>query len=224
MRGGSVATVTAKNLRLQPSKREVTLTPASRQRADAYASGMMDDGELKFLAAVAHAFTWSEDDIAVEIGSHSGRTAAFLAETLAEIGCPNVVLSIDPFERVSKDRLNPQGKYRRYVKTMRERGLQDRCVALVGYSHHVAPAVADRIGLLLVDGNHEYSSVSRDLALFAPKLLPGGFVFLDDYTNTYPGVVKATEEFVAAAPDFKLLHRSYFAILQRRAVPADGGA
>lgn len=207
--------MTGKTLKLQPSKREVSLSAASLSRADAYASGMMDDGELKFLAAVTQSFRWSTPDIAVEIGSHSGRTAAFLAETLSEIGAANLVLSIDPFERVPKDRLNPQGKYRRYRKTMRDRNLQDRCVALVGYSHHVAAAVADRIGLLLVDGNHEYASVQQDLALFCPKVLPGGFVFLDDYTNTYPGVVRATEEFVAAAPDFELLHRSYFAILQR---------
>ena len=205
----------ARTLRLQPSGRELALSQASLERANASASGMMDDGELKFLAA-AQAYDWSPDDIAVEIGSHTGRTAAFLAETLAEVGASNVVLSIDPFERVSGSRLNPRGKYRRYLKTMRDRGLEDRCVPLVGFSHQVASTVADRVGLLLVDGNHEYESVQLDLAHFAPKVLSGGFVFLDDYTGTYPGVVKATEEFVAANADFALLHRSYFAILTRR--------
>lgn len=200
---------------MQPSGIRLHLSEASRVRADSFASGMMDDGELKFLAAATHSYTWTAGTLVVEIGSHSGRTAAFLAETLSEIGATNVVLSIDPFERVARDRLNPQGKYRRYVKTMRERGLQDRCVALIGYSHHVADAVADRVGLLLVDGNHEYDSVVRDLALYGPKVLPGGYVFLDDYTGTYPGVVKATEEFVASRADFHLLHRSYFAVLQR---------
>jgi predicted O-methyltransferase YrrM len=202
-------------LRLQPSRLELELTTNSLARADAFASGMMDDGELKFLAAVTHAFPWSGGDLVVEIGTHTGRTAVFLAETLAEIGSDSLVLSIDPFERVEKSRLNPQGKYRKYVKTMREHGLQDRCVVLVGFSHHVAPAVSDRIGLLLVDGNHDYASVRQDLALYGPKVLPGGFVFLDDYTGTYPGVVKATEEYVAGHEDFVLLHRSYFAILQR---------
>lgn len=202
-------------LKLQPSRRELALTASSRARGDAFASGMMDDGELKFLAAVTQAFPWSAGDLVVEIGTHTGRTAVFLAETLDEIGADNVILSIDPFERVQKSRLNPQGKYRKYVKTMRERGLEDRCIALVGFSHHVAPAVADRIGVLLVDGNHDYASVRQDLALFGPKVLPGGYVFLDDYTGTYPGVVKATEEYVAAHQDFVLLHRSYFAILQR---------
>ena len=206
----------ARTLKLQPSGRELVLSQASLERANAYASGMMDDGELKFLAAAALAYEWSPDDIAVEIGSHTGRTAAFLAETLAEAGAANVVLSIDPFERVSGSRLNPRGKYRRYLKTMRDRGLEDRCVPLVGFSHHVAPTVAARVGLLLVDGNHEYESVQLDLAHFAPKVLAGGFIFIDDYTGTYPGVVKATEEFVAANQNFALLHRSYFAILWRR--------
>lgn len=207
--------MTARTLKLQPSEHELALSAESLARADRYASAMMDDGELKFLAAVAQAFAWSENDIAVEIGSHTGRTAAFLAETLSEIGASNLVLSIDPFERVGNSRLNPQGKYRKYLKTMRRRGLEDRCVPLVGFSQHVASAVPERIGLLLVDGNHDHDSVRTDLALFAPKVLPGGFIFLDDYTDTYPGVVEATEEFVSAARDFQLRHRSYFAILQR---------
>lgn len=151
----------------------------------------------------------------VEIGSYAGETAAFVAETLAEAGHDNPVLSIDPFERVSGSRLNPKGKYRRYMRTMRSRGLQDRCHALVAYSHEAAVAVPDRIGLLIIDGNHEYESVARDLELYAPKVLPGGFIFLDDHTDTYPGVVTATAEFLGANSSFRLIHQAYFAILQR---------
>ena len=125
---------------------------------------MMDDGELGCLAGVALAFPWSRDSLVVEIGSYAGETAAFVAETLAEAGHGNPVLSIDPFERVSGSRLNPKGKYRRYMRTMRSRGLQDRCHALVAYSHEAAVVVPDRIGLLIIDGNHEYESVARTLA------------------------------------------------------------
>ena len=207
--------MSTRTLRMQPSGHEVVLSAASQIRADRYASQMIDDGELKFLAAAIHAFDWAEGHIVAEIGSHTGRTAAFLAETLAEVGASNLVLSIDPFERVRRSKLNPRGNYRRYRKTMRVRNLEDRCVVLVGYSHQVASAVANRVGLLLIDGNHDYASVQQDLSLYAPKVLAGGYVFLDDYTDTYPGVVRATEEFVAVTPEFELLHRSYFAILQK---------
>jgi hypothetical protein len=103
---------------------------------------------------------------------------------------------------------------------MRDRELEDRCVPVVAFSQHAAAAVTDRIGLLIIDGNHEYESVVLDLALYSPKVLPGGFVFLDDYTDGYPGVVRATAEFLESNPEFRLLHQAHFVILQR-AEPTD---
>lgn len=203
------------NLKFSPSGFRAMVPPSAAHRADAYSSDMMDDGELRYLAAVALAYQWAPDDLVVEIGTYAGTTAAFVAETLAEAGHLNKVLSIDPFERVSHTRLNPGGKYRRYVRTMRQRGLEDRCLPLVAYSHDAAPAVTARIGLLIIDGDHEHASVSRDLALYAPKVRSGGFIFLDDHTDTYPGVVRATSEFVGQDHGFELLHQSYFAILRR---------
>lgn len=193
---------------------EVPSSAVERARRDA--SDMMDDGELKALAAVALAFPWLPAAFVVEIGSYAGATAAFVAETLVEAGHGNRVLSIDPFERVTKTLNNPAGKYRRYQKTMRQRGLESRCLPLIAYSQDAAAVVGDDIGLLIVDGNHEHESVARDLALFAPKVLPGGFIFLDDFTSTYPGVIRATEEFLESAPDYRLIHRSYYAIVQRK--------
>ena len=204
-----------RTLTFDPSNFQASFPASVGVRADEYASKMMDDGELRYLASIALTFPWSPEALVVEIGSYAGSTAAFVAETLAEGGHGNHVLSIDPFERVPHTRKNPQGKYRRYLRTMRERGLEDRCLPLVAFSQDAAVAVPDRIGLLIIDGNHAYESVSRDLALYAPKVLSGGFIFLDDHTDTYPGVAKAVTEFVAANPAFELLHQTYFAILQR---------
>ena len=176
---------------------------------------MMDDGELRYLAGIVLAFPWSPGELVVEIGSYSGMTAAFVAETLAEAGLDNRVLSIDPFERVPHTRKNPQGKYKGYLRTMQERGLEDRCLPLVAYSQDAAVVVPDRVGLLIVDGNHEYESVAQDLALYASKVLPGGFIFLDDHTETYPGVIKAVADFGDSGSGFELIHQTYFAILRR---------
>ncbi|MGI9648423.1 MAG: class I SAM-dependent methyltransferase, partial [Acidimicrobiia bacterium] len=169
-------------LTFNPSGFQAVVTAAATARAVSYSSEMMDDGELRYLAAIAGSFAWERDDLVVEIGSYSGMTAAFVAETLGEAGHENKVLSIDPFDRVRHTRLNPGGKYKRYLRTIRERGLEDRCLPLVAYSQDAAPAVPERIGLLIVDGDHEHESVATDLALYAPKVRPGGFIFLDDHT------------------------------------------
>ncbi|MGI9610007.1 MAG: class I SAM-dependent methyltransferase, partial [Acidimicrobiia bacterium] len=123
---------------------EIPASAVRRSRRDA--SDMMDDGELKALAAVALSFPWQPEAFVVEIGSYAGATAAFVAETLVEAGHGNRVLSIDPFERVKRTLNNPQGKYRRYQKTMRRRGLENRCLPLIGYSQDAAAVVGDHIG------------------------------------------------------------------------------
>lgn len=202
-------------LTFTPSGFVATIPETVVKRADEYSSVMMDNAELSCLAGAALAFPWTPDALAVEIGSYEGTTAAFLAESMFDAGHLNHIISIDPFERAPTSPGNPAGKYEVYLKTMHDRGLEDRCVPLVAFSHHAAPAVPDRIGFLIVDGNHEFESVQQDLALYAPKVLPGGFIFLDDYTEAYPGVVRATDEFVEASADFTLLHKSWFAILQR---------
>ena len=191
------------------------LSDTVAKRAAKYSSDMMDDGELSCLAGAALAFPWTPEAIVVEIGSYHGMTAAFVAESLYDAGHLNHVLSIDPFERAPTSPGNPAGQYSAYLKTMRNRGLEDRCIPLVAFSHQAAPVVPDRVGLLIVDGNHDYDSVTQDLALFAPKVLPGGFIFLDDHTDSYPGVIRATAEFLTSHPDFALLHESWFAILRR---------
>ncbi len=203
------------NLTFAPSGFTTTIPDTVTKRAAEYSSVMMDDAELSCLAGAALSFRWTPDALVVEIGSYEGMTAAFLAECMSDAGHLNHVVSIDPFERAPTSPGNPAGKYKAYLRTMHDRGLEDRCMPLVAFSHHAAPVVPDRIGFLIVDGNHDYESVVQDLALFAPKILPGGFIFIDDYTEAYPGVVRATDEFVANNSDFTLLHRAWFAILQR---------
>ncbi len=203
------------DLTFSPSGFVATIPDAAVKRAFEYSSGMMDDAELSCLAGAALAYPWPPGALVVEIGSYEGTTAAFLAETLLDAGHENHIVSIDPFERAPTSPGNPHGSYEKYIQTMRDRGLEDRCVPLIAFSQHAAAAVPDRIGLLIVDGNHEYESVERDLALYAPKVLPGGFILLDDYTEGYPGVVQATDEFVVGNPEFRLLHQSYFVIVQR---------
>lgn len=39
-----------------------------------------------------------------------------------------------------------------------------------------------KIGLLHIDGNHDYNAVLQDVSLWSPYLAPGGWLILDDYT------------------------------------------
>jgi hypothetical protein len=61
------------------------------------------------------------------------------------------------------------------------RGLEHRCELVRSTSRGAADRFPDAgIDLLHVDGNHDRAAVELDLALYLPKVRPGGFVALDD--------------------------------------------
>jgi cephalosporin hydroxylase len=184
--------------------------------ADAFKSTMMDASELAHLAATLAACTWSPGAIVVEIGAYHGSTSVFMAKVLQRLGHRVPIVSVDPFERAEPDPLNPIGLYAAYLDTVRAHGLERVCLPLVAFSGDAAVAVPDRIGVLVVDGGHHYPTVSTDLLLYAPKVLPGGLIFVDDYVDAYPGVMRAVDEYFVETRPFTVLHKGYFLVAQRQ--------
>jgi hypothetical protein len=45
--------------------------------------------------------------------------------------------------------------------------------------------VCGRIALLHIDGNHRYDQVVQDIQTWAPYLMPGGWLLLDDYVWSF---------------------------------------
>ena len=68
-------------------------------------------------------------------------------------------------------------------------------------SHAAAGRFADAsFDWVYIDGDHFYDAVSRDLALWAPKVKPGGVITGDDYRESPiygTDVVRAVDEFAA---------------------------
>jgi hypothetical protein len=187
-----------------------------RELARNFASEMMDEEELLYLARTLMLRSWEDDAFVVEIGAYIGQTTVFMAKVLAALDKRVPILSIDPFERTQPDALNPQGVYAAYVRTVACHGVDDVCLPLVAFSEHAAPVVPNRIGLLVIDGAHHYEAVHSDLMLYTNKIVPNGCLFLDDYGPAYPGVVQAADEVFSTASRFEILHRSYFVVAQSR--------
>jgi len=194
----------------------VHLPGAVGQWATTLASGMMDAGELTYLAAALSAYPWDGRSVVVEIGAYVGSTSAFMAKVLQQLGHRVPILSIDPFERAVPGPIDPQGIYGAYLKTIREHGVEDVCLPLVAFSKDAAPVVPDTIGVLVVDGGHEYPVVRGDLHDYGPKVRPGGFIFIDDYSDPFPGVRRAVDEYFVETRPFTIVHKSYFVVAQRQ--------
>ncbi len=195
--------------------RAINLPDTLLALAEEFGSGMMDADELLYLSAALAAFSWNAEAIVVEIGAYIGRTTAFIAKVLQLLGKRVPILSIDAFERVHPDAFNPQGQYATYLETIRANQCEDVCLSLSAFSQDAAPVVAEKIGVLVVDGGHSYLVVKQDLALYGVKVLPGGFIFIDDYSPVYPDVIHAVDEYFVPGCSFTIVHKSYFVVAQR---------
>jgi len=160
-----------------------------------------DNGNMRYpeLLALAHAmlsFEWTPVQTACEIGTFHGLTAAFLGRIADLAPLPCHVVSIDSFESPYLERLPAPAEP--YVATLARHGLLPRRNALIPMrSASAASYVAEGIGLLLVDGGHDYDGCLEDLAAYVPKVERGGAIVMDDIW--YDTVRRACDDFPWAA-------------------------
>jgi len=74
------------------------------------------------------------------------------------------------------------------------------------YSTKVAPLFPRHsLDLVYVDGDHTYEGCHRDIVAWYGIVKTGGIMVFDDYSDLFPGVIKAVDEF-AARHGFQVLH------------------
>jgi len=69
--------------------------------------------------------------------------------------------------------------------------------------HGPSSEVADRfkprsVDCIFIDGDHTYQGVRSDIQLYVPFVKPGGYIFFDDYSTDFKGVMRALQELVIA--------------------------
>jgi len=196
----------------------LSFTTRSQSEAIRLASGI-DLGQIRlFLGTVpgmidvercilhmAICFTQAARGDVIEVGAWQGRNSIALALGCKASGNGSLTV-IDHFKG------NPGSES--YYKVLRE----DLSDVFDGFVHNVDRAgLTDDISvfarnreefdekksvrLLFIDGNHEYEAVTGDLAHFRQMLIPGAIIILDDYSEEFPGVVRAGDEFMKMNPD-----------------------
>jgi len=167
---------------------------------------MGQSGEAKLAALIAAMASAPQGDV-IEIGTYFGKSAAWLTLIAHDLDVGSV-LAIDPWLSVEAVQYDApihvqklsEGNYWETVAQafvinllpiamgsfnyLRMSATQALPYYESGSIHSTAfgvTALSGRIALLHIDGNHDYQAVAADVALWAPKLAPGGWLILDDY-------------------------------------------
>ena len=167
---------------------------ADRRRQLETVEGMSSDRECRLLAHLASQAPAGGD--IVEIGAWLGKSTAWLVEGAHRQPKPPQVVSIDPHQRNS---------WPGFCATVEQLDLQRRGLQIHrAMSHDVGRDWKRPIGLLWVDGCHEYQPVLQDIEDFVPHMLPGGWVVFDDAAGgKFPGVERAIAERMTPRPGFR---------------------
>jgi hypothetical protein len=135
----------------------------------------------------------------VEVGSFCGRATTVLASVLAEHRPDDTVHAIDPHDGVAGARdsglVHAGPTFARFQRNIARAGIAANVTPIRAAARDVAWSAP--IAFLLIDGLHDYPSVSGDFRHFEHALTDGAVVAFHDYAGYFPGVRRFVDELVA---------------------------
>ena len=152
-------------------------------------------------------------NVVIDVGTWKGASTIYLADLLRQNALDGAVIAVDTFlgsvehwDRSSgftgliPRRFGMPLLYEQFLSNVVRCGAHDRIVPLPLTSTG-AGTLLHRIGihagLIHIDAAHDYEDVLRDARLYWEVLAPGGIMVGDDYSQDWPGVVKAANAFAA---------------------------
>lgn len=140
----------------------------------------------------------------VEIGSWKGKSTFYLACGILQRG-EGFIYSIDhhtgSFEHRNRTD-QPINTLNEFCENMRTHNVGHVIRTLVMNSIDASKQIHDEIGLIFVDGSHDYGSVRSDFETWWPKLMEGGIIAFHDSLSK-EGVSKYVDEIISTGSDFE---------------------
>jgi predicted O-methyltransferase YrrM len=131
-------------------------------------------------------------DHVLEIGTYKGGTAEGLARAV-QANCRGMVHTVSPFDIERFERI-----VARWPVELRRQVRYHPVDSMTFFM--TADQERIRLGVVLVDGNHDYEFASFDIQAAAQRLQPGGFIFVDNVSQAGPYF--AVQDFLAQHPDW----------------------
>lgn len=153
----------------------------------------------------------------VELGVAFGRSVAHLARLVLDANKPKIkIWAIDPWwddwwhvpaqypthierptwggehSQFGRDLGGPFSAFCHCMRTHAPEELERIKVCRIGSAE--ASLIVGSCHGVLIDSNHNYEHVAQDIALWKPHMLSGGILAGDDYSENFPGVMRAVKE------------------------------
>lgn len=211
--------------RAAPEKPIVPMWPDTRRHAVAI-KGFMPEAEGLRLYELAYAA--SAHGPCVEIGSYCGKSAIYLGDGCRTRG-QHRLFSIDHHcgseeQQPAQEYFDPElfdeslGRVNtlpHFVRNLRDAGLEDWVLPIVGHSCTVAASwPAASVALVFIDGGHSKSAVQADYQAWSDRIMPGGWLlFHDIYLHPAEGGQAPREVYEAALASGKWKDEGLFGSL-----------
>jgi predicted O-methyltransferase YrrM len=184
--------------------------------------GWLADEEADLLiGSTVRLLAQPEPQAIVEIGSYCGRATVVLASVVKALRPTHRVHAIDAHDGIvgALDQGLVVGPATLEVirRNLDRTGLADVVDVVALAPRDVA--WDEPIGLLVVDGLHDYASVARDLFHFESSLRPGSLIAFHDYADYFPGVVTFVNECVRSGRYRTLSRAGTLYVVERTHVP-----
>lgn len=152
---------------------------------------------------------FADGAVFVEIGSLYGRSTAYMAVEILNSGKSISLLAIDTWmgspEHDNKKDMFPQ--FSRNMLPVAGLGILD---TMQTDSVKAATAFSPRsFEFVYIDAAHDYDSVKADIHAWWPIVKIGGYIGGHDYSESWPGVVRAVDEFFSDKGAFETFDGSW---------------
>jgi len=144
----------------------------------------------------------------IEIGSFKGKSTSFLAMGIRDSKKKSKVFAIDPHKGSKEHQIG--GKYETLTDTYKEMtnnlgmlGLSDFVEIIKDTSMNVVQKWNKPVGLIFIDGSHEYDDVRNDLRYWMKFVPKGGVICIHDSLK-WEGPKAVCEEFLIGNPKFSI--------------------
>lgn len=133
--------------------------------------------------------------VMAEIGVYLGRGTAIFDEVFVSRGQDYKMGAIDHFEGSSEHKEgNSIPSYDLALQNLTP--ILDKVTLINSESIAASKKFKQNyFDIVYIDASHEYENVLADIKAWFPKVKNGGFICGDDYTEGWPGVVKAVGEY-----------------------------